>query len=442
MVIATTSPHDRRLPQGPTRATAVRPQRRLRRAVPADLSCPHRHPAVPGSRQRRQLRGRPTGHQGSQPLPVGLWTGVSAPLRGAVSPQPGRCARRDQQRQAFRRRLGPGARAAMDSARRRRPPASGSPSSAPDPPDSRRPSTAPMAGHSVTVFERQPKAGGMMRYGIPEYRLPEGNPGREIGVIESHGRPDRHDRQVVRHPPSARGSPEGLRRGLPRHRFLDGRPQCSSRARTPKGSGSASTISSEVTKGTDPSIGDASGRDRRRQHRYRLRPHRACARAPRDVKLRLPPHPRRDARRASRSRGGARRRRRHDLPGRPHHDRGGRRLQAPSLPQDGAGRAGPIGPTAPDPGRGQPSSRLTPTPSSARSGRAPTPSSSTTTCRVRLNKWGDVDIDGRTMQASEAQDLRRRRLRDRAVHRHPGRRRRTPRSSGHGPVRQSRICSR
>ena len=28
-------------------------------------------------------------------------------------------------------------------------------------------------GHDVTVFERQPHAGGMMRYGIPEYRLPK-----------------------------------------------------------------------------------------------------------------------------------------------------------------------------------------------------------------------------------------------------------------------------
>ena len=29
------------------------------------------------------------------------------------------------------------------------------------------------AGHSVTIFERQPKAGGVMRYGVPHYRLPK-----------------------------------------------------------------------------------------------------------------------------------------------------------------------------------------------------------------------------------------------------------------------------
>lgn len=30
-----------------------------------------------------------------------------------------------------------------------------------------------LKGHSVTVFETQPKAGGMLRVGIPNYRLPE-----------------------------------------------------------------------------------------------------------------------------------------------------------------------------------------------------------------------------------------------------------------------------
>ena len=42
-------------------------------------------------------------------------------------------------------------------------------------------------GHAVTVFERQPAAGGMMRYGIPAYRLPRATLDREIGLIESLG---------------------------------------------------------------------------------------------------------------------------------------------------------------------------------------------------------------------------------------------------------------
>ncbi len=42
-------------------------------------------------------------------------------------------------------------------------------------------------GHKVVVFEAQPKPGGMMRYGIPEYRLPYDVLDHEISVIESMG---------------------------------------------------------------------------------------------------------------------------------------------------------------------------------------------------------------------------------------------------------------
>ncbi len=38
-------------------------------------------------------------------------------------------------------------------------------------------------GHDVTVFEARPKAGGMMRYGIPSYRLPEDVLDREIEQV-------------------------------------------------------------------------------------------------------------------------------------------------------------------------------------------------------------------------------------------------------------------
>lgn len=38
-------------------------------------------------------------------------------------------------------------------------------------------------GHQVTVFEARPEAGGMMRYSIPEYRLPNDVIDREIAVI-------------------------------------------------------------------------------------------------------------------------------------------------------------------------------------------------------------------------------------------------------------------
>ena len=42
-------------------------------------------------------------------------------------------------------------------------------------------------GHAVTVFEKQDHAGGMLRYGIPEYRLPKATLDAEIGLMESIG---------------------------------------------------------------------------------------------------------------------------------------------------------------------------------------------------------------------------------------------------------------
>lgn len=42
-------------------------------------------------------------------------------------------------------------------------------------------------GHSVTVYEALPLAGGMLRYGIPEYRLPEDIVDREIDRIAAGG---------------------------------------------------------------------------------------------------------------------------------------------------------------------------------------------------------------------------------------------------------------
>ncbi len=43
------------------------------------------------------------------------------------------------------------------------------------------------SGHKVVVFEAQDKAGGMTRYGIPEYRLPYDALDRDIAVIEAMG---------------------------------------------------------------------------------------------------------------------------------------------------------------------------------------------------------------------------------------------------------------
>ncbi|WKY46346.1 FAD-dependent oxidoreductase [Eubacteriaceae bacterium ES3] len=43
------------------------------------------------------------------------------------------------------------------------------------------------SGHSVTVYDKMPKMGGMLRYGIPEYRLPKGVVDEETDLIERMG---------------------------------------------------------------------------------------------------------------------------------------------------------------------------------------------------------------------------------------------------------------
>lgn len=42
-------------------------------------------------------------------------------------------------------------------------------------------------GHAITIYDSMPKAGGMLRYGIPEYRLPKRVLDREISLIEKMG---------------------------------------------------------------------------------------------------------------------------------------------------------------------------------------------------------------------------------------------------------------
>jgi glutamate synthase (NADPH/NADH) small chain len=54
------------------------------------------------------------------------------------------------------------------------------------------------AGHGVTVFEALPAPGGMMRYGIPEYRLPYDKLDEDIDVIRSMGVEIRCDTRIGR----------------------------------------------------------------------------------------------------------------------------------------------------------------------------------------------------------------------------------------------------
>lgn len=44
-----------------------------------------------------------------------------------------------------------------------------------------------LAGHDVTIYEAMPEMGGMLRYGIPEYRLPKAVLAQEVAAIEALG---------------------------------------------------------------------------------------------------------------------------------------------------------------------------------------------------------------------------------------------------------------
>ncbi|MDR1797020.1 MAG: FAD-dependent oxidoreductase [Clostridiales Family XIII bacterium] len=51
-------------------------------------------------------------------------------------------------------------------------------------------------GHAVTVYEAMPHPGGMLRYGIPQYRLPKDIVDTEAGIIERMGVEIRYDTKV------------------------------------------------------------------------------------------------------------------------------------------------------------------------------------------------------------------------------------------------------
>ena len=79
-------------------------------------------------------------------------------------------------------------------------------------------------GHAVTVFESLHAPGGVLSYGIPEFRLPKSIVAAEIEMLDRHGRGDRDRRRRRaavhgrRAHDSCRGGRGGLRRRVHRHR--------------------------------------------------------------------------------------------------------------------------------------------------------------------------------------------------------------------------------
>ena len=152
----------------------------------------------------------------------------------------------------------------------------------------------------------------MLVQAIPAYRLPREELGREISMIEKHGRDDR-DRQGAGsrlHP--GRAPQPGLRRGLPGRRRperprpgpLQGRGE-----KAAEGVIDALAFLREYNVNGTAEGGRAGGRGRRRQLRHRRRPHRAPpGRQAREHHL---PAPARADARLGRGDPGRRRRRHH-----------------------------------------------------------------------------------------------------------------------------------
>ncbi len=201
------------------------------------------------------------------------------------------------------------------------------------------------AGVDVTIFEAMGEAGGMLRYGIPDYRLPPEVLDESIAGILGYGAVLRTGTSLGRDV-----SLEGLRRGLRRGRARDRRVEEPGTEDPGRGSPRGSVGHRVPPAGQRAREGhgrETHRGDRRGQHRARRRALLPALRGRRGGHL-LSPNPGGDAGLGPGDRGGARggrpprRARRAGLhPGR----RSCREVADPA--EDGAGRAGCIGPPAP-----------------------------------------------------------------------------------------------
>ena len=145
------------------------------------------------------------------------------------------------------------------------------------------------SGHEVVVYEKRDRPGGLLRYGIPEYRLPEAVVDAEVARLEALGIEFRtgvalgeglgledlkeaHDAVVV-----ATGAWEGQPMGMPGESLLE----------------AGLEYLEQVARGRVALPGPALRRDRRRQHRHGRGP--GAAPPGRRGHRALPAHRRRDA---------------------------------------------------------------------------------------------------------------------------------------------------
>ena len=160
------------------RADLQRPQRVLPAALPEQVPEPHRHPGLPQGQRRGRLAREHADLQAHDPVPERPRPGLPGAVRGALPARRGRRGDRHPRQPPLRRRPGP-----QGDARRGRGPAAAVRAPGADRPAAAVIGSGPagmaaafyllLAGHDVTVFERDPAPGGMLRYGIPQYRLPK-----------------------------------------------------------------------------------------------------------------------------------------------------------------------------------------------------------------------------------------------------------------------------
>ena len=141
------------------------------------------------------------------------------------------------------------------------------------------------AGHTVAVYERADKIGGLLRYGIPEFKMEKSVLDRRLDQMRREGTVFRAGVDVGRDA-HRRPAARPLRRGRARHR-RDRRARPAGpgpRARRhPPGDGVPAAVQPGLPRrggrGPDPRRRQARRDHRRRRHRRRLPRHRASARA-------------------------------------------------------------------------------------------------------------------------------------------------------------------
>ena len=80
------------------------------------------------------------------------------------------------------------------------------------------------AGHLVTVFERAEKPGGLLRYGIPEFKMEKAVLDRRLAQMEAEGVTFVCSTSVGGRPQGQGGQGQGRRRSSPARSAASGRP--------------------------------------------------------------------------------------------------------------------------------------------------------------------------------------------------------------------------